>query len=60
VVALPYFVAFANWRLACIMDGVRARYAGGAMGEAERANAESIADMVMATAQRARAALDEL
>jgi aminoglycoside phosphotransferase (APT) family kinase protein len=60
VSALPYFVAFANWRLACIMDGVRARYAGGAMGDRERANADSIASMVMATAQRAHAALDEL
>jgi aminoglycoside phosphotransferase (APT) family kinase protein len=29
---LPYFVAFANWRLACIVEGVRVRFEKGAMG----------------------------
>jgi hypothetical protein len=53
-------VAFANWRLACILDGVRARHAAGAMGEEGRAQADGLGTMVMATAQRARAALDSL
>jgi aminoglycoside phosphotransferase (APT) family kinase protein len=60
VSSLPYFVAFANWRLACILDGVLARHAAGAMGEAGRASADGLADLVLATAERARAALDEL
>ena len=58
--SLPYFVAFANWRLACILDGVRARYAAGAMGDADGTNVDSFGALVMATAQRARAALDQL
>ncbi len=31
--SLPFYVAFGYWKLACIMEGVYARYAGGAMGE---------------------------
>ena len=34
---LPYYVAFAHWRLACILEGVHARYATGAMGSADPA-----------------------
>lgn len=30
---LPYFVAFARWRSACIMAGVHARYLAGVMGD---------------------------
>ncbi len=30
---LPYYVAFQNWRLACITEGVRTRYVVGAMGD---------------------------
>jgi aminoglycoside phosphotransferase (APT) family kinase protein len=30
---LPYYVAFGYWKLTCIIAGVYARYAGGAMGE---------------------------
>ncbi len=33
--AMPWYVAFQHWRLACIMEGVRVRYAMGAMGEGE-------------------------
>ena len=32
---LPWYVAFQNWRLACITEGVRVRYAAGAMGDQE-------------------------
>ena len=30
---LPYYVAFAHWKLACIIEGVYSRYLGGALGE---------------------------
>jgi aminoglycoside phosphotransferase (APT) family kinase protein len=30
---LDFYVAFASWRLACILEGVHARYQAGAMGE---------------------------
>ncbi|MDH3752347.1 MAG: phosphotransferase family protein [Acidimicrobiia bacterium] len=33
--ALPYYVAFSTWRLACITEGVRIRYEKGAMGDQE-------------------------
>jgi len=32
VSALDFYVAFGYWKLACILEGVYARYAGGAMG----------------------------
>ncbi len=31
--ALGFYVAFAYWKLACILEGVYARYVGGAMGD---------------------------
>jgi len=33
VTAIPYFVAFSFWRLACILEGVLARLVSGARGE---------------------------
>lgn len=30
---LPFYRAFASWRLACILDGVSSRYQAGAMGD---------------------------
>jgi aminoglycoside phosphotransferase (APT) family kinase protein len=30
---IEFYLAFANWRLACILEGVYSRYAGGAMGD---------------------------
>jgi aminoglycoside phosphotransferase (APT) family kinase protein len=33
VSAVDYFVAFGYWKLACILEGVYARYKGGVMGE---------------------------
>ena len=32
---LPWYVAFQHWRLAAISEGVRVRYAAGAMGDQE-------------------------
>jgi aminoglycoside phosphotransferase (APT) family kinase protein len=34
VSAIDFYVAFAYWKLACILEGVYARYVGGAMGAA--------------------------
>jgi aminoglycoside phosphotransferase (APT) family kinase protein len=30
---LDFYIAFASWRLACILEGVHARYQAGAMGD---------------------------
>jgi aminoglycoside phosphotransferase (APT) family kinase protein len=30
---LDFYLAFAYWKLACILEGVYARYVGGAMGD---------------------------
>jgi aminoglycoside phosphotransferase (APT) family kinase protein len=30
---LDFYIAFAYWKLACILEGVYARYVGGAMGD---------------------------
>jgi len=54
---LGYYVAFANWRLACILEGVYARYAAGAMG-ADRSRAEVVADQVGIRARTALRALE--
>ena len=37
---LDYYVAFAYWKLACIIEGVYARYLGGALGERDPAELE--------------------
>src|SRR5207245_130188 len=33
--AIPYFVAFSFWRLACILEGVLARHLSGARGDSD-------------------------
>jgi len=33
---IGYYVAFGYWKLACIIEGVYARYIGGAMGDADK------------------------
>jgi aminoglycoside phosphotransferase (APT) family kinase protein len=53
---LPYYVAFGHWKLACIMEGVYARYAAGAMGDQE-GQSDSLADMVIDRARLARSVL---
>jgi aminoglycoside phosphotransferase (APT) family kinase protein len=52
--AIRYYVAFGYWKLACIVDGVYARYAGGAMGDRGAGNAyDFFADQVVSLATRA-------
>jgi aminoglycoside phosphotransferase (APT) family kinase protein len=53
---LPYYVAFAYWKLACIVEGVYVRYASGAMGKQDDSSA-FFADMVLERAERARESL---
>lgn len=54
---LGYYVAFGYWRLACIMEGVYARYAAGAMGSAGPA-AAVFGDQVSRRAEAAMRALE--
>jgi aminoglycoside phosphotransferase (APT) family kinase protein len=53
--ALDFYVSFGYWKLACILEGVFARYAGGAMG-GDRSGFEGFADQVARLAQQAKAA----
>jgi aminoglycoside phosphotransferase (APT) family kinase protein len=43
---LDFYVAFGYWKLACILEGVYARYAGGAMG-GDRSGFAGFADQVV-------------
>jgi aminoglycoside phosphotransferase (APT) family kinase protein len=54
---LQYYVAFALWKLACIAEGILARYTGGAMGVSADAGIAGLADKV---GWLAEAALDRL
>ncbi|MEL7372768.1 MAG: phosphotransferase family protein, partial [Myxococcota bacterium] len=53
VEGLEYFVAFSYWRLACILEGVYARYSAAAMGKAVPKNLESFTRGVDRLTQRA-------
>jgi aminoglycoside phosphotransferase (APT) family kinase protein len=55
---LPYYVAFAYWKLACIVEGVYVRYASGAMGVQDDSS-HFFAQMVIDRAEKARDALRE-
>ncbi|MCK4176510.1 phosphotransferase family protein [Aciditerrimonas ferrireducens] len=49
---LPYFMAFGYWKLACILQGVHARYAAGAAA-GDRSNVSSLGPAVGHLAERA-------
>jgi aminoglycoside phosphotransferase (APT) family kinase protein len=55
---VDYYVAFGYWKLACILEGVYARYRGGAMGAAS--GFEGFAHQVELLAEAARTALGRL
>jgi aminoglycoside phosphotransferase (APT) family kinase protein len=55
---VDYYVAFGYWKLACILEGVFARYRGGAMGAAS--GFEGFAHQVELLAEAARTALGRL
>ncbi|MDO8363532.1 MAG: phosphotransferase family protein [Actinomycetota bacterium] len=57
---LPFYVSFAYWKLACILEGVYARYLGGALGTRDAAELEPFKLQVDAAAASAERVLDEL
>jgi aminoglycoside phosphotransferase (APT) family kinase protein len=56
---LDFYVAFGYWKLACICEGVYARYAGGA-GGGDRSGVESFSDQVITLAEAAQAVAEGL
>jgi len=57
---LPFYVSFAYWKLACILEGVYARYAGGALGARDAAELEPFTLQVEGAAAMALAQLEAL
>ena len=55
---VEYFVALGYWKLACILEGVYARFKGGVMGESS--GFEGFATQVEILAEAARATVDNL
>jgi len=56
---IDFYVAFGYWKLACIVEGVYARYAHGAMGKPAD-GFEAFSTQVVRLAEQARAAVDRL
>jgi aminoglycoside phosphotransferase (APT) family kinase protein len=56
---LDFYVAFGYWKLACILEGVYARYAGGVMGK-DGAAFDGMNAQVVYLAERADQALDAM
>jgi aminoglycoside phosphotransferase (APT) family kinase protein len=58
---IDYYVAFGYWKLACILEGVYARYAGGAMGDqGDAASIGYFGRQVIAIAELARDAVERV
>jgi aminoglycoside phosphotransferase (APT) family kinase protein len=57
---VDYYVAFGYWKLACILEGVYARYKHGAMGDGDGSGFELFAVQVELLAQAAEAAVERL
>jgi len=57
---LPFYVSFAYWKLACILEGVYARYLGGALGARSEAELEPFKMQVDGAAANALALLEQL
>ena len=57
---IDFYVAFAFWKLACILEGVYARYLGGALGERSAEELEPFNQQVVAAAAKAEATLERL
>jgi aminoglycoside phosphotransferase (APT) family kinase protein len=54
---LDYYIAFGYWKLACILEGVYARYVAGHAG-GDRSAFDGFADQVVLLAETARAAVE--
>ena len=57
---LDFYVAFAFWKLACIVEGVYARYLGGALGQRDPAELEPFKAQVEMAAANAELLLEHL
>jgi aminoglycoside phosphotransferase (APT) family kinase protein len=57
---LPFYVSFAYWKLACILEGVYARYLGGALGARDAAELEPFKLQVDGAAAAAEAMLEQI
>jgi aminoglycoside phosphotransferase (APT) family kinase protein len=57
---LPFYVSFAYWKLACILEGVYARYLGGALGARDASELEPFKLQVEGAAAMALAQLETL
>jgi len=57
---LGFYVAFAYWKLACILEGVFARYLGGALGDRDPAELVHFKEQVDAAATNAEQTLEQL
>ncbi|MDP2292938.1 MAG: phosphotransferase family protein, partial [Actinomycetota bacterium] len=57
---LPFYVAFAYWKLACILEGVYARYLGGALGVRDAAELEPFKAQVDGAAASAALVMEQL
>ena len=58
VTGLDFYVAFGYWKLACVLEGVYARYLGGALGERDPAELRVFKDQVDAAATMAAERLE--
>jgi aminoglycoside phosphotransferase (APT) family kinase protein len=56
--SLPFYVAFGYWRLACILEGVYSRYAGGVMADDAGGAVDGFANQVVALADLAAEAAE--
>jgi aminoglycoside phosphotransferase (APT) family kinase protein len=56
---LDFYISFGYWKLACILEGVYARYAGGAMG-GDRSGFEGFANQVVNLAEASKAAAEHI
>ncbi|MBM3729834.1 MAG: phosphotransferase family protein [Actinobacteria bacterium] len=57
---IDFYIAFAFWKLACILEGVYARYLGGALGERSAEELAPFDQQVVAAAAKAEATLERL
>jgi aminoglycoside phosphotransferase (APT) family kinase protein len=57
---LPFYVSFAYWKLACILEGVYARYLGGALGQRDPAELEPFKLQVEGAAAMALSTLESI
>jgi aminoglycoside phosphotransferase (APT) family kinase protein len=57
---IEFYIAFAFWKLACILEGVYARYIGGALGDVDRARFDPFRHQVENAAAQAERRLERL